>query len=109
MSTWTVRLAHQAEQDIADILAWTTEQFSPQQAEVYAETLTLALEYLYKWPGVIDAKPRDDILPGVFVLHVARHGRRGRHFVVFRPSEERYINVLRVLHDSMDLAQHIEP
>lgn len=109
MAVWTVRLARQAEQDIADILAWTAEQFSPQQAEVYADTLTLALQALFEGPDVIGAKSRDDILPGIFVLHVARHGRRGRHFIVFRPSEDRYIDVLRVLHDSMDLGQHIEP
>jgi len=107
MPTWTVRLTRQAEQDITDILAWTADQFSVQQAEVYAEILPLALEVLLQGPEVIGAKRRDDILAGIFVLHVARQGRRGRHFIVFRPIEDRYIDVLRVLHDSMDLARHI--
>lgn len=108
MPAWTVRLARQAEQDIADILLWTAEQFSPQQVEVYADTLVLALEALFDGPEVIGAERRDDILAGIFVLHVARQGRRGRHFIVFRPSEDRYSDVLRVLHDSMDLARHVD-
>lgn len=107
MGAWTVRLARQAEQDIADILAWTAEYFSPQQAEVYAETLTLALEALVEGPDAIDAKGCDDILPGMRVLHVARQGRRGRHFVVFRAGGGRCIDVLRILHDSMDLVRHV--
>jgi toxin ParE1/3/4 len=108
MSTWTVRLARQAEQDITDILTWTADQFSAQQAEVYAETLTRALEALLEGPEVIGAKRREDIAPGIYVLHVARLERRGRHFVVFRPASDKLIDVLRILHDSMDLARHIE-
>ena len=108
MASWTVRLARQAEQDIADILAWTAERFGPQQAEVYTETLTQALEALIDGPGVIGVKRRDDIQPDVFVLHVARHGRRGRHILIFRQSEACFVDVLRVLHDSMDMARHIE-
>lgn len=105
MAGWTIRLTRKAEQDIADILAWTAKHFSTQQAELYAETISLALEALIDGPDALGAKRRDDILPGVFVLHVAR---RGRHFIVFRHNERRYIDVLRVLHDSMDIAQHIE-
>jgi len=43
-------------------------------------------------------------------LHVARAGRRGRHFVLYRiasPSEPPGIDVLRLLHDSMDPARHV--
>ncbi|MCK6406917.1 MAG: type II toxin-antitoxin system RelE/ParE family toxin [Rhodocyclaceae bacterium] len=108
MANWTLRLAAKAEQDIADILAWTTEQFSRQQAEVYAETLSLALEALLEGPDIVDAQPRHDIAPDIHVLHVARKRRRGRHFIAFRPDKKHRINVLRILHDSMDLARHFE-
>jgi len=46
----------------------------------------------------------------MYTLHVARHGRRGRHFVVFRvgrESDHGVIEVLRLLHDSMDLQRHL--
>ena len=48
MAAWTVRLTHQAEQDVEDILTWTEERFGSQQAEIYTEVLTLALEALVK-------------------------------------------------------------
>jgi toxin ParE1/3/4 len=38
---------------------------------------------------------------------VAREGRRGRHFVLFRAGPEQTIEVLRILHDAMDLSRHL--
>jgi plasmid stabilization system protein ParE len=39
---------------------------------------------------------------------VARQGWRGRHFIMFRADDACHcIDVLRVLHDSMDLTRHI--
>ena len=108
MSTaWTVRLTYQADQDIAEILRWTQENFSREQADIYAETLTLALEALVDGPDITGTTQRDDILPGIRLLHVARQGRRGRHFVAFRCAEPGCIDILRILHDSMDMARHV--
>lgn len=104
---WTLRLAAQAEQDIADILAWTGVHFGEQQARAYAENLSLALEALTEGPDIPGVKRREDIARGIRVLHVARSGRKGRHFVVFRNGGENLIDVLRVAHDSMDLPRHL--
>ena len=42
-------------------------------------------------------------------LHVARQGRKGRHLLVFRTHEQDgVIEVLRILHDSMDLARYLD-
>lgn len=105
--TWTVRLGALAEQDYADILQWTARTFGVAQAELYAETIALALQALQDGPEIAGAKTRDEILPGIRTLHTARQGRKGRHFVVFRVSADQVIDVLRVLHDAMDLARHI--
>ena len=43
-------------------------------------------------------------------LHVARCGRKGRYFVLYRVSEAAEaptIEVLRLPHDSMDLVHHV--
>lgn len=106
-SVWRVRLAEQAERDLLGITLWTVENFSAQQAEIYVETLSLAIEALHDGPEVFGATVRDDLALGVRTLHVARQGRRGRHFVVFRAASEQTIEVLRLLHDSMDLARHL--
>jgi toxin ParE1/3/4 len=104
---WTVRLAAQAELDFVEILVWTVENFGESQADIYAETLTLAIEALHDGPLPAGAQARDEIAPNIRTLHVARLGRKGRHFVVFRQTEDRCIDVLRLLHDGMDLARHI--
>jgi toxin ParE1/3/4 len=105
---WTVRLAAQAELDFVEILAWTVENFGEGQADIYAETLTLAIEALHDGPLLPGAQARDEIEQGIRTLHVARLGKNGRHFVVFRQTEDRCIDVLRLLHDGMDLARHID-
>lgn len=104
---WRVRLAEQAERDLFGITLWTVENFSAQQAETYVETLSLAIEALHDGPEVLGVTVRDDLGLGVQTLHVARQGRKGRHFVVFRAAPEQTIEVLRLLHDSMNLARHL--
>ena len=106
---WKVRLAAQAESDFSEIITWTLENFGERQAETYAETLILAIEALHDGLEQLGAKARHDIGPGISTLHVARQGRSGRHFLVFREANDQYIDVLRLLHDSMDLARHIPP
>lgn len=105
-SVWQVRLAHQVELDLLDIAAWTAEHFDRRQAEHYCETVTRAIEALIDGPEILGSKAREDIGPGIRVLHVARNGRKGRHFLVFKAAQGQYIDVLRLLHDSMDLARH---
>ncbi len=83
--SWTVRLTAAAEADFEDILRWTVGRFGEAQARIYAETLSAALNDL---------------------------GRKGSHFVMFRvgraPDRE-VIEVLRLLHDAMDLQRHLPP
>jgi toxin ParE1/3/4 len=102
---WTVRVGQHAEQDLAQILQWTLKTFGKDQASLYAETLVLAIAALEDGPDVLGAKKRDDIQPGIRTLHVAREGRAGRHFVMFRAVGS-CIDVLRLLHDGMDLPRH---
>lgn len=109
MAKGTVRLSAAAETDFQGIIEWTIEQFGEDQALVYGETIALALESLAEQgSALIDAKRRDEIQRGLYSLHVARDGRKGRHFIMFRivPREPNVIEVLRLLHDSMDLPRH---
>lgn len=108
---WAVRLASAAEADFAQIVRWTANQFGTRQAQTYARTLSLAIEALsaegLEVPGSLGG---DDILAGLRLLHVARKGRKGRHLVVFRVrmvDETPVFEVLRVLHDAMDLPRHL--
>ncbi len=51
----------------------------------------------------------DVLRDGLRSLHVARRGRRGRHFIMYRASADDTIEVVRILHDGMDLAAHVPP
>jgi toxin ParE1/3/4 len=84
-------------------------QFGDLQARVHADTLSAALVELTAGPTTVGAKERGEIGKGVFTLHVARGGRKGRRFVLFRIGPDKpqsRIEVLRLLHDAMDLKLH---
>jgi len=107
---WAVRLASAAEADFEQIVRWTAGQFGARQARACARTLSLAIEALCQGPAVPGTTPRDDIAPGLRSLHVARSGRKGRHIIIFRArgsDKTAVIEVLRILHDAMDLPRHL--
>jgi toxin ParE1/3/4 len=107
---WPVRLTAAAEGDFRQILAWTSARFGEKRAGSYGETLSAALRALTAGPTIAGVRARSDIGKGMYTLHVARQGRKGRHFVVFRvgrESDHEVIEVLRLLHDSMDLQRHL--
>lgn len=106
-SAWAVRLGRQAERDFIDILNWTAKSFGKAQANTYSETISLAIQALNYGPEILGSKLRDDIEPGIRTLHVERSGRNGRHFLVYRVGSQGTIDILRMLHDSMDLQRHL--
>jgi toxin ParE1/3/4 len=106
---WRVRLGAFAEIDFANILKWTAENFGPRQARVYRGTIIQAIGELADGPDVAGSSARNEILQGLRTLHVARHGRRGRHLLMYRVIEDRTIEIGRILHDRMDLSRHLPP
>jgi toxin ParE1/3/4 len=106
---WRIRLGAEAKKDFARILKYTKDTFGPRQADVYRATLLEALAALDAGPDVPGSVPREEIRPNLRTLHVARHGRRGRHFIMYRAAQGHVIEVVRILHDAMDLARHVPP
>ncbi|MGP9811629.1 type II toxin-antitoxin system RelE/ParE family toxin [Rhodopseudomonas sp. NSM] len=104
---WRVRLGAPAEVDFANIVKWTTETFGTKQARVYRDTLIQAIGELAEGPHLAGSKARDDIMSGLRTLHVARRGRHGRHFLMYRTAPDGMIDIVRILHDRMDLERHI--
>jgi toxin ParE1/3/4 len=108
--SWSVLITAPAAADLQEILHWTLLQFGNRQAHVYAETLISAIEALESGPAISGVKDRAEIAKGLFTLHVARKGRKGRHFVLFRiasGSPGRQLEVLRLLHDATDLRRQL--
>lgn len=105
---WDVRLTDAARSDYREILLWTREHFGERQAGAYADALDDALVELSDGPALAGVKMREDLGRDLFLLHIARNMRRGRHFIAFQVrGTARTISVLRILHDSMDLKRHL--
>jgi toxin ParE1/3/4 len=100
---WRVRLGSAAELDFANILRWTSENFGTRQSRVDRDTLVKAITELSGGPDVAGSTARDEIMSGLRTLHVARHGRRGSHFLMYRAASGGTIEIVRILHDRMDL------
>lgn len=106
--SWTVRKSAAVNADYIQILRWTERRFGEAQARIYARTLGAALLDLRGGPSIIGSHLCTDLADNIYTLHVARKGLAGRHFVVFRANDASLqIDVLRILHDSMDLKRHL--
>lgn len=104
---WQIQLVDEAERDFAEIIEYTVSNFGIRQAKVYEATLTSALNALRAGPNPRDSAKRDELGVGIRSLHVARSGRRGRHLIIYRELPGRIIEVVRILHDAMDLKRHV--
>jgi toxin ParE1/3/4 len=104
---WRVRLGAAAEVDFANILKWTTENFGARQSRVYRDALVQAFGELADGPNVAGSRARDEIMVGLRTIHVARRGRRGSHFLMYRAAPNSTIEIVRILHDRMDLQRHV--
>ena len=108
---WTVRLSASAETDLQEIVAWTETNLGAIQAARYAETLSVTIATLFEGPDVPGVRRRPELGMEIHSLHVAHSGKKGRHLLLFRvsPSAPRVIEVMRILHDAMDLPRHLPP
>jgi toxin ParE1/3/4 len=104
---WRVRLGATAELDFANVVRWTADNFGARQARLYRDTLIQAIGDLANGPDVPGSRAREEIMPGIRTLHVARHGRRGRHLLMYRAAPSGTIEIVRILHDAMELQRHL--
>ncbi|HEY1258895.1 MAG TPA: type II toxin-antitoxin system RelE/ParE family toxin [Stellaceae bacterium] len=104
---WKARLSAAAERDFLSILEWTRERFSVRQSQTYRTILQESIRALRDGPDVPGARRPIDIAPGVWSLHIARGRRRGRHLLLYRVAGERTLEIIRILHDSMDPVRHL--
>ena len=104
---WKVRLSESAQRDFDEIFLWTVEHFGIDQARAYRGVILDALQALREGPDIPGARLHPGLPRAFKTLHVARARKRGRHFIVFDASTKRRIDVLRILHDAMDLPRHV--
>jgi toxin ParE1/3/4 len=99
-----IRLHPRAEEDIADVLAYTLERFGLQQYRRYEQIIEEALARVAQRPDVGRAFPDRASL---FLYSVGRRGSRASHQLLYRVLADGRVEILRLLHDSMDVSRHI--
>lgn len=95
---YTLALSPEAQEDYEDILAYTERQWGVEQMGKYDTLLDKALLAL-------ETNPRKG-RRHVKLPEALRYYPVGRHNIVFRV-EAKQIEVVRILHDRMDMGRHI--
>ena len=98
-------LSRTAEADLANIAAWTAENYGNKPAEIYIDAILDTIDELLVGQPV-RSKPRNEIAIGIRTLHMTKRGRRGRHLLVYKASNDR-LTIVRILHDSMEVSRYL--
>jgi len=87
-----------AENDLLGNWLYTEEEWSPSQADIYLDQLDAKIKHLISNPKL--GRNREDIRKRYRSLVV-------NHHLVFYKISEDEIQVIRVLHESVDIPQHL--
>jgi toxin ParE1/3/4 len=101
-----------AERDLAEIAEWTVQRFGVDQARRYGTAIEATLHGLRRAPDVLGARLRPELGPDIWSVPVLAGRARSRHVVVFtwNPYERPVrVQVLRILHATMDFTRHLPP
>jgi toxin ParE1/3/4 len=92
-------LTKKAVEDLSDIWNYTSENWSERQADTYYQLLIESFTEISEKP--ILGKNFDAIIESL------RGFKVGRHIVFYREIEGKNIEIVRILHDHMDLKNRI--
>lgn len=105
-----IRHTAAADSNLQSILEWTLDAFGRPAMDRYSQLIRQALLDLTKNPERPGSQHAADSL---FIYHLRHswtrgrnpHVHRPRHFILFRTTRT-HLEILRYLHDAMDLEQH---
>jgi toxin ParE1/3/4 len=93
-------LTEAALEDLRSIRTYTLETWGPEQEQRYLRQMWLRLETIGSEPDRY--RLREDLFPG------CRLASEGRHVILFRAMPN-VLEIVRVLHSSMDYKRHLPP
>jgi toxin ParE1/3/4 len=107
----------EALQDIGEILAWSEARFGREVRLRYERLIDTAIDDLADEPERLGSRARPDVRAGIRTYHLIFSRERGRgpggiirrprHFLVYRLRGDTMLEILRVLHDRMELGRHL--
>jgi toxin ParE1/3/4 len=110
-----LRISNAAKADIEDLLAWSEQRFGEAARRRYEAPLTRALRDVAEDALRAGVRARPELGAGVFSDHLFFSRRRAfsglvqqpRHLLVGRILEPGFADILRVLHDAMEISRHL--
>lgn len=110
-----VRISPQACVDIADTLRFTEVRLGKSIRNRYQDLLQETFLALSEQPTPVGCKMRDELSPGLRSLHLSfnvlqmTNGRmiKPRHIVFYRTGTDQVVEILRVLHNAMEITEHL--
>ena len=93
-----IRIRPRARQDLKAIWGYTLERWGEPQADLYLHQLDAGIRSLIDFPAI--GESCEHIRAGYRKLQV------NRHLILYR-SGEQHIEIVRVLHQAMDVARHL--
>ena len=107
------RLSAKADSDIVDILAVSLERWGPEASRRYSEMLNRAMRQIADQPNAHMTRARSDLAAGLKSFHT-RFTRRvivksPVHVIFYRVLGPNSIEIVRGLHERMDLRRHLVP
>ena len=111
-----VRISYHARTDIVDILRYTEVKFGAAARVRYQDLLQAAFRTIASEPGRVGSAARDELSPGLRSLHLffcrlevtSQRVVRRRHIVFYRAAAGEVIEIVRILHDAMEVSSHLE-
>jgi toxin ParE1/3/4 len=111
-----IAIAPQARADIESILIWTAQHFGRQTMYRYRTLMQSAIEAVAANPELAGSAVRPEIAKDCRTYHLF-HSRRAagrgsrvrnpRHLLLYRVAATGVVEIGRVLHDSMELDEHL--
>ena len=109
------RVARAARMDIIDALRYSGSRFGPGARQRYLALIGATFESIAQQPERIGSHCRDELAPGLRSIHL-RHGRepstqdrvaRPRHIVFYRVGSGGTVEIVRLLHEAMEVRRHL--
>lgn len=94
------RLTKKAIEDFKEIGRYTQREWGRAQRNLYLSKLDACFHMIAHEPGI--GKPCDDIRPGYRKYH------HGRHLVFYKQGISGSVDIVRILHDQMDVESHLQ-
>lgn len=94
----TVRYSPKAKSDLDGIWNYSQNQWGSERADAYIRSIHSTFNLIDQFPAIV--RNASDIRPGLLKYSAGSH-------VVYLRMNERFIDVVRILHQQMDYPKHL--